>query len=342
MAVFLLLSLLIGSVAIVPSNSAAKQETCAATPVATGATPVATDGQFKYSDCATTVIFSAVNNGSVPPEYQEGTEITIDSAGHAAIETKTEGTPVPAEQAVEIGVDGLQQLLVQLQDIGYFDLPQPNPVDETPQPVGGPNNVLSVTLADGTWSPRADLLDDAQLSVLNQAQQAIANAVSGTSATPAATAAATPCVIVPAAATPVATGDQFPLPDCGTVVIQSIVNNGPVSPESQQGYQITIDTGGTAIVATKSQGTPTPTTQIVVLGPDGLQLLLQQLEQIGYFDLVTKAQGTPLVGGPTNTLSVWLNGQSWQVNGAVLSGDDLATLNEAQQAIATAVGVPLS
>jgi hypothetical protein len=288
------------------------------------------------------VIFSAVNNGSVPPEYQEGVEVTIDATGHATIQTKTEGTPVPSEQAVDIGVDGLQQLLVQLQSIGYFDLPQPNPIVETPQPVGGPNNILSVTLADGSWSPRADLLDDAQLVILNQAQQAIANAVMGTSSTPAASAAATPCVIVPAVGTPDANGTPFPLPDCGTVVIQSSVNNGPVSPASQQGYQITIDTGGTAIVATKGQGTPTPSTKIVALGADGLQSLLKQLEQIGYFDLVTKIQGTPLLGGPTNTLSVWLNGQSWQVNGALLSGDDLATLNEAQQAIATAVGVPLS
>jgi hypothetical protein len=342
MAVLLLLSLLIGSVAIVPSNAAAVQETCAATPMASGATPVATDGQFQLSDCATTVIFSAVNNGSVPPEYQEGVEVTIDATGHATIQTKTEGTPAPAEQTADIGVEGLQRLLGQLQTIGYFDLPQPNPVGETPQPVGGPNNILSVTLADGSWSPRADLLDDAQVAILNQAQQAISNAVMGTAATPAATAPATPCVIVPAVGTPAATGDQFPLPDCGTVVIQSIVNNGPVSPESQQGYQITIDTGGTAIVAIKGEGTPTPSMQIVALGADGLQSLLLQLQQIGYFDLVTRVQGTPLIGGPTNSLSVWLNGQSWQVNGALLSGDDLTTLNEAQQAIATAVGEPLS
>jgi hypothetical protein len=157
---------------------------------------------------------------------------------------------------------------------------------------------------------------------------------------------ASPCNIVPAVGTPIASaGTPFPTPDCGTVVIQSTVNNGPVAPPYQQGYQITIDIEGTAIVSIKAQGTPTPSSQIVSLGQDRLQSLLQQLEQIGYFDLVAKMQGTPpappLVGGPTNTLSVWLNGQMWQVSGTGLSDDDLATLNQAQKAVADAVGVPV-
>jgi hypothetical protein len=133
------------------------------------------------------------------------------------------------------------------------------------------------------------------------------------------------------------------MPDCGTVVIQSIVNNGPVAPEYQQGIQITIDSDGNAIVETKTQGTPTPSMRIEHLGPDALQSLLQQLRDIGFFDLVVKLQGTPpappLVGGPTNTLSVWLDGQSWQASGASLTGDDLATLTRAQTAVANAVGI---
>jgi hypothetical protein len=153
----------------------------------------------------------------------------------------------------------------------------------------------------------------------------------------------TPCVPVPAVnASPIAADGSFPMPICGTVVIDSTVNNGPVPPEYQQGYEITIDTGGVAIVAITHEGTPTPTVQIVNLGPDGLQKLLQQLQEIGFFGLPDP--GTPgpdepiMVGGPTNNLSVWLGDQFWQISESELSSDDLAILNEAQQAILSAVG----
>jgi hypothetical protein len=133
------------------------------------------------------------------------------------------------------------------------------------------------------------------------------------------------------------------MPTCGTVVIDAIVNNGPVSPEFQQGYEVTIDTGGVAIVAIKQQGTPTPEVQIVNLGPDGLQNLLGQLQETGFFgipDLGTPGPDEPiLVGGPTNTLSVWLGDQTWQFGEADLGEDDLAILNEAQHAVLAAVQV---
>src|SRR5262245_47451610 len=94
---------------------------------------------------------------------------------------------------------------------------------------------------------------------------------------------ATPCTPQPAViASPIAADGSFPMPACGTVVIDSIVNNGPVSPEFQEGYEITIDTGGVAIVAIKQQGTPTPSTQMVNLCPEGLQDLLGQLQEIGF------------------------------------------------------------
>jgi hypothetical protein len=126
-------------------------------------------------------------------------------------------------------------------------------------------------------------------------------------------------------------------------VIDAVVNNGPISPEFQQGYEITIDTGGVAIYAIKQQGTPTPVVQIVNLGPDGLQQLLGQLQEIDFFGIAfqgTPGPGTPImVGGPTNSLSVWLGDQTWQVSQADLSSDDLAILEESQQAILAAVQV---
>jgi hypothetical protein len=133
------------------------------------------------------------------------------------------------------------------------------------------------------------------------------------------------------------------MPTCGTVVIDATVNNGPLPPEYQQGYEITIDTGGVAIVAIYWEGTPTPEVHIVNLGEDGLQQLLQQLQEIGYFDLLSG--GTPgpefdvPVGGPTNNLSVWLGTQTWQVSEYWLSEEGAAILAEAQRAIVDAVGV---
>jgi hypothetical protein len=155
---------------------------------------------------------------------------------------------------------------------------------------------------------------------------------------------ATPCV--PASgvgATPIATDGEFPMPTCGTVVIDATVNAGPLPPEYQEGYEITIDTSGVAIVAINWEGTPTPEVTIVNLGEDGLQELLQQLQEIGFFDLLS--EGTPgpesdmPVGGPTNNLSVWLGDQTWQVSEYWLSSEGQEILNESQQAIVDAVGV---
>jgi hypothetical protein len=136
---------------------------------------------------------------------------------------------------------------------------------------------------------------------------------------------------------------KFPMPTCSPIVIQVVVNNGEVSPDAQQGYQISINPAGQAVVAIQRPGTPGPSIQVVELGEDGLQSLLQELLEIGFFELEPPpAFGTPIVGAPSNWLSVWIGDQIWQADGAFLSPDDLDTLNRAQQAVIDAIGVPVT
>jgi hypothetical protein len=184
MAVWLLLALFFGSVVAAPGMVPRVQTACPATPqdelstpVPSGATPVASNGRFQLPACKTIVIDSIVNNGPLPPPYQAGREIAIDTTGMVTITTKTQSTPEPTEQIANMGVDGLQRLLGQLKAIGYFDLPQTSSFDPSQIPIGGPNNILVVTLADGTWNTRADVLTDEQKRILNEAQQAVSDAL---------------------------------------------------------------------------------------------------------------------------------------------------------------------
>lgn len=142
--------------------------------------PAHPNGQYQLPTGNAVVIDAVVNRGPLPPIYQAGYEITIDATGHAVITvTPPGGAPgvphpsaTPQTIATEIGVAGLQRLLGQLSEAGFFTLRN----NGTPL-IGGPESAIAVTLADGIWQARAAELDAGGQSRLQHAQQLIAAAV---------------------------------------------------------------------------------------------------------------------------------------------------------------------
>lgn len=145
------------------SGSARRAEPAGSTPEASPqASPAANggprrvDGRYQLpDDPAATVIDLTVGNGSLPPEYQYGYEVTIDASGHAVVTISPVGSkasPVAVEttrRTVEIGEDGLQDLLAEMDERGFFALP---PADPDQILVGGEVDVIEVTLADDDWT----------------------------------------------------------------------------------------------------------------------------------------------------------------------------------------------
>ena len=149
---------------------------------------------------------------------------------------------------------------------------------------------------------------------------------------------------------PTIVNGRYQLPASGTVV-RAVVNNGPLPPEYQEGYEISIDVGGLATAVVTPQGaaadlgeerTAEQRTMTVDLGPDGLQALLRDLDATGFFFLPQRHELEPndfQVGGPVSNLTVTLAGGVWDVQGAGLRGQDLAWLDEAQAIVARAIGL---
>lgn len=128
--------------------------------------PSVIDGAYELPAGNEIVIRIAENNGSVSPEFQTGYAVEIDASGHAeyiftpegASGDMTDTTAEPQVTTADLGEDGLQALLKQLDTTGVFDLA--NPDDEAP--LGASVDVLEVTLDDGTWLiQNVDLADDA-------------------------------------------------------------------------------------------------------------------------------------------------------------------------------------
>jgi hypothetical protein len=139
--------------------------------------PSKIDGLYQLPDSGV-VVSAIVNNGPLPPEYQAGYEITIDADGHVTIEDTDEGTPEPAVSTADIGVDGLQELLGDLETAGFFYLPVWSEFEDADVPVGGGVSDLTVTLEDGTWEVYgAPLEDPDDIGILDSSQTIVANAV---------------------------------------------------------------------------------------------------------------------------------------------------------------------
>ena|GEM_PF-2119269 len=149
---------------------------------------------------------------------------------------------------------------------------------------------------------------------------------------------------------PTLVNDAYQVPVSG-VAVYAVVNVGPLSPEYQEGYEITIDASGVATVVVTPLGasddlgvgaTTEKITTTVELRPDGLQQLLRDLDNAGFFYLPTSDTIDPTdvpVGSDVSNLQITLVDATWDVPGAALSPDERETLNEAQRILATAVGI---
>jgi hypothetical protein len=175
----------------------------------------------------------------------------------------------------------------------------------------------------------------------------------GGDATPAGTSEAQVCTAEAGGATrcsPATTNDQYQIPASGTV-IHAVVNNGPLPPEYQQGYEITIDAAGDATVIVTPEGaaeglgdqrTAEQITRTVALGTAGLQQLLRDLDNLGFFLLPTRAeveQDGVIVGDEVTYVEVRLLDGTWDIAGSGMEPDDREQLDAAQYVLATAVGL---
>ena len=141
----------------------------------------------------------------------------------------------------------------------------------------------------------------------------------------------------------------LPPPD-DEVMIHAVVNNGPVDPESQEGYEITIDADGEVTIvitppgASDDLGNDATEVQEVVnteLSDADLVQLLADLHAIGFFDLTQAGDVNPDLiedGGRVSALTVTVIDGTWDVSGNGLSDQEVAILDEAQDIVAEAVG----
>jgi hypothetical protein len=138
------------------------------------------------------------------------------------------------------------------------------------------------------------------------------------------------------------------------VVIRSVVTNGPVSPEFQSGYEITIyGDGRVEIVITPEGASPgipederTAEVETISgqLSAEELAELLGRLMQLGVFDLTLASDVDPdnvLVGGETSLLALSLIDGTWEFDANGLPPDQAETLEEAQALIAGSAGLAL-
>jgi hypothetical protein len=134
------------------------------------------------------------------------------------------------------------------------------------------------------------------------------------------------------------------------LVIDSTVDNGPVAPESQEGYEIKIFGSGRAEItitppgaadALGDQTTAEKQTRTVDLSDEELTQLLQQLQDSGYFRLTQESDINPnsqTVGGSNSQLKVSLVDGDWTVIGNGLTDTQAATLEKAQKIVSDAIG----
>ena len=129
------------------------------------------------------------------------------------------------------------------------------------------------------------------------------------------------------------------------MVIHSVVDNGPVAPAAQEGYDVTVfGSGRVEIVITPpgasealgNQTTAEKQTRTVTLTDTELTKLLTDLQTAGYFGLTQTDRINPkaqVTGGGTSVLTVSLVDGEWKVNGNGLTQDEAATLEKAQSIV---------
>ena len=145
--------------------------------------------------------------------------------------------------------------------------------------------------------------------------------------------------------------DGYQLPEEGEL-IRSFVHTGPISPESQEGYEIVIDADGTVTITVTPLGasgdlaeTERTAEEIVrteEIGAAGVQGLLMALDGCG-FDYMPQrgeiADEDMPVGGSVSILEVRLDDGSWDVSEVVLEAGDDATFEACQGFLADLFGL---
>jgi hypothetical protein len=186
LALLLLLFLSIFSGGPSPADGTSEAQTCMAD--AGGVqrcSPATIDGEYQLP-ASGTVIHAVVNNGPLPPEYQAGYEITIDATGQATVIVTPEGAAESlgdqrtAEQittVVELGTDGLQHLLRDMDNSDFFYLPTRAEVEAEDIIVGDDVSFIEVTLADGTWDISGSGMQPDDRARLDDVQSFLAAAV---------------------------------------------------------------------------------------------------------------------------------------------------------------------
>jgi hypothetical protein len=147
--------------------------------------PTLVDGEYQLP-ASGTVIRAVVNNGSLPPEFQQGYEIAIDATGRATVVVTPEGaSPDLGDQrsadqivtSVDLGTDGLQLLLHALDSAGYFFLPTRAEVEAEGAIAGDTVSVVEVALQDATWEISGSGMDADDRARLDDVQVLLAAAV---------------------------------------------------------------------------------------------------------------------------------------------------------------------
>jgi len=145
--------------------------------------------------------------------------------------------------------------------------------------------------------------------------------------------------------------DGYQLPEEGEM-IRSFVHTGPISPESQEGYEIVVDADGTVTITVTPLGasgdlaeTERTAEEIVrteEIGPAGVQGLLKALDGCGFYYMPQRGEFTDEdmpVGGSVSILEVRLDDGTWEVSQAVLETGDESMFEDCQGLLAKQFGV---
>lgn len=146
--------------------------------------PITVDGKYQLP-AEGDVIRSVVHTGPVAPEYQAGYEIVVDAGGTVTITETPPGASGDLSQAdrtaeetvrtEEIGADGVQDLLAELETCDFYYLPQRSEFTDRDMPVGGSVSILEVQLADGAWEVSRAVLSGRDGRRFDQCQELLAD-----------------------------------------------------------------------------------------------------------------------------------------------------------------------
>ena len=141
---------------------------------------------------------------------------------------------------------------------------------------------------------------------------------------------------------PTMVDDGYQVPDDGDV-IRVIVDNGPVSPDSQEGYEIVVDAAGTVTITEtplgasgdlpESERTAEQIVRTEEIGPEGVQGLLFSLDGCGFYYLPQSGEVPDAdmpVGGSVSYIEVRLDDGFWEVSGSLLEAEDAVNFDACQ------------